>query len=213
MTKPQISTLSRIEKSRIALIAEQIRAATAWLEKRHNYTPAQLRNLTGGGQRDGTDVRAHECLHPNSITRIKHLRLSWTAMEYNPTTKRNVWREVPEQVAGGGAATLQWMWNPQLDTFEKLERILSEAIRLGFNLGFKLNADPLAAEPVSAPVKTALRPRVLAKRKLIHEPALGQTKHPVPVGAKKKPAKRKKAAKPAKTVKPSRARPPTQRAA
>jgi hypothetical protein len=123
--------------------------------KRHLYNQRHLRNLTGGGDKNGKGGNEEDRLHKNSILKIWDLRKIWAVPQpINPTLGRAYrkacsvaggtptmkkpkmhWIEAKEGASGfmGESGRYQWLWNPEVSTFEKLELILAEARRRGFD--------------------------------------------------------------------------------
>lgn len=118
--------------SEIYIHAERIRLATDFLVREHGYSLEHLRNLTGGGDREGNGAIEAERLHKNSILKIKELKPVW--MIWKKRLKGYITTEDPQAVGDDGQpAHREWLWNPQADTFERLELIVLEAKRLGFH--------------------------------------------------------------------------------
>lgn len=146
----------------ISRIAQQIRSATDYLINRHGYRLDEIRNLTGGANKaglmpDGSYVKGEDRLHKNSVMKIRDLRVGWAVQQ--PVNKDEVAELPPESEPAKRAKAMaklkkhwveaplgsvgfndkpgrwQWMWNPQVDTFEKLERITTEACKVGFGSG------------------------------------------------------------------------------
>lgn len=158
---PQRPTPTNIgeQNSEIGVMASHIRQAAEYLMKDCGYSIKHLENLTGGSTKDGIGGRKKERMHKNSILKIKDLRIAWTVLKplrakegaayeaavaaaeaagvkLDPSIKmpRLQWAEGLKRQRGfmNSPGREQWLWNPQVDSFEKLERILVEAKRLGF---------------------------------------------------------------------------------
>lgn len=143
---------SDLPPSEITILAQHIRQAADYLVVHHHYSLKQLQNLSGGYAKDAhlpiidprtgkaKHLKLDGCLHKNSLMKIKDLRLGYVALLTPSQTKpgggrvRKRWLPLDEGRTRlrGVQVRHQWMWNPQVDTFEKLERILTEALRLGF---------------------------------------------------------------------------------
>lgn len=117
-------------RSEIAILAEQIRLATEFLTKERGYKLEHLRNITGGGDADGNGIIDDEQrLHKNSVMKIKDLRPIYYVF------RKRRWVQTDDEDAvsdDGSPGRYEWMWNPQIDTLEKLELLVIEARRLGF---------------------------------------------------------------------------------
>jgi hypothetical protein len=184
-TRPTPTQLGE-EESEIGVMASHIRQAAEFLMKEYEYSLKNLENLTGGSTKDGVGGRKKERLHKNSVMKIKDLRIGWTILrplrahegviyeeavaaakaagvELDPSLKKPKlqWREGAKRSRGflGSAGREQWLWNPQVDSFEKLERILVEARRLGFVPKEVVQEAPKEA-PKAAPRKAVTRKRV-----------------------------------------------------
>lgn len=148
---------SMTKDSEIALVAQQIREAAQYLMKHHHVSLEQLRNITAGGNQygrlpNGRRITPGDRLHKNSVMKIKDLRVGWAvlvpvndhgviltpeqiaALGAEVETLRRRWHEAAVGAVGlgGRPGRWQWMWNPQVDTFEKLERIIGVACAHGF---------------------------------------------------------------------------------
>ena len=125
------------EPSQIGLLAERIRDAALYLISKRNWTLAALEEKLE--------------MHKNSTMRIKDLRVAWAVRRklvrddqpYKEGDKTRL-EEANEGDRGddGQLATRVWMWNPQIDTFEKLERLL----HLAEAEGFDVHAPPTGGE-------------------------------------------------------------------
>lgn len=123
----------------IALRALRIRQATEFLITKQFFSMTDLRKLTGPLMKRGERpiYGVAPALHKNSILNIKNLGPFWMIRAQPPDSKRGIgrhyqWRRVPDGVQPPPGSEIRWMWNPQMSTFEQLEFILAEAIRLGF---------------------------------------------------------------------------------
>jgi hypothetical protein len=108
--------------SEIALLATRIRLAMEYLTQVQGWSLAEIEKLTGEGD---------EALHKNSLMKIKDLERRY-AIRKPSGGGRTHWVEAPDQSRRPPDGRSQWMWNPQIDTFEKMEGILEKARELGF---------------------------------------------------------------------------------
>ncbi len=136
-------TRRRSQTSEVGLLAAQIRHAADYLISKHGYNWDDLSNITGGCDLKGKGGRQSERLHINSLMKLPDLwfgyavKLEQSAKKPPKTNAkdREIWIRATEGELNpdGTKGRYQWFWNPQLDTFERLERILNEAKRLGFD--------------------------------------------------------------------------------
>jgi hypothetical protein len=205
--------------SQCAALASMILHATRYLIT-CGYSLDHMRNLTGGGTKSGVGVIDTEKLHKNSVMKIGDLRIGYATLQLSDPANeksRKHWVEAPEGSLGVNDAKgnptpgrYQWMWNPQIDTFEKLERILSEAVRMGFDT--RSTIPPVAPE-IRALAKKAARGTKKAAAKAKPKVKAAPKKKAIPKPAPKKAAPKKKAAAKPKSKPVARERRPRQRQA
>lgn len=134
----------------ISALAELIREAVIFLMKQRRYSLDQLCFISGGGDRrghlngkSGRDAQGHaiaamphpdvvrDALHKNSILKVSEMRRAPT-VSIGQKRGRMIWKEIKDAGARRDSYVLQWLWSPQIETLEKLELLLEEAIREGF---------------------------------------------------------------------------------
>lgn len=103
-----------------------------FLSFRHGYTIPELRQITAGRTRAGHQLGSRRTndtpLHKNSLLKVFDMQIGWAVKQHRNGQVHWVKADAGET----GEGQWQWLWNPQVDTIEKLERILKEARRLGF---------------------------------------------------------------------------------
>jgi hypothetical protein len=114
-----MSTSTSRPDSRIARLAEEIRLAVEFLVG-EGYTLNALANETG--------------LHKNSIMRVPDMRVAWAVMKKQRKSRHLRLVEADESDRGSNRkpATLEWLWNPQCDTIERLEKLIEVARARGY---------------------------------------------------------------------------------
>jgi hypothetical protein len=138
--------------SAIAQLVSLVHAAFDFLKDEAGYKLDEIRIVTGGGSlvfdtRKVTLAEAEELgqlgdkreyLHKNSVLKIRELRYALAVrrrINRKSKTGKMHWvkaRGPRERGDDNERASMQWLWSPQIDTFERLERLVAEAERLGF---------------------------------------------------------------------------------
>lgn len=119
-----------IPDSQIGLLATRIRDAAHFLIHEKGWSLVQ--------------IEAHLDMHKNSTMRIKDLRSAWTVRRRISSSSKGPWRggaekfrfvEAQEGDTGDDGLLAQptWLWNPQIDTLERLERLIHLAEAEGFD--------------------------------------------------------------------------------
>jgi hypothetical protein len=141
----------------ISVLATRVYNAMRFLHEDRHYKLEEIRIVTGGGSlvdEDGQKItilddahmkklthsgqlgRERDRLHKNSVLKIRDLRFTLAVRKFiNGRSGKMHWVEAKnarEVGQDGKRASMQWLWSPQLDTFEQLERLVVEARKLGF---------------------------------------------------------------------------------
>lgn len=127
-------------QSEISTLAKRICEAVTFLIEERHYTLAALQDVVG--------------LHKNSVMRIRDLRVDWAVFRINRKGQRELEHATPDavgeryetdadgkilrdargkpKIVADEPASLRWLWNPQVDTIEKLEKPLMVAREQGW---------------------------------------------------------------------------------
>lgn len=141
----------------ISVLAGRVYNAMRYLHEECRYKLEEIRIVTGGGSlvddngnkitilddahlrrlsASGQLGRERDRLHKNSVLKIRDLRFTMAVRKFiNGKSGKMHWVEAKtsrEVGQDGKRASMQWLWSPQLDTFEQLERLVVEAQKLGF---------------------------------------------------------------------------------
>lgn len=149
------ASVARLHNSAICAWATKVREATEWLIEQHKFSLEELGHVTAGRYRGrarppGLATR----LHKNSLMKIRQLRLAYTVTVINEADGDVDWVEDPTMRLrnhDGSKGVWRWLWNPQVDTLERLDRIYTQAKMLGFEL-------PAPEEPVDVKPARAAKP-------------------------------------------------------
>jgi hypothetical protein len=142
--------IPRPAESEILKLARRIRNAAEYLVQVHHYKIGDFEPLTAA---EGLPP-----LHKNSLMRLRDLEISWMirvplrpggqiAQRVRGASNRWVRATRDATDAEGSKAVKQWVWNPQIDTLERLEGILHEAYALGFRDDWQPETSKLSRHP------------------------------------------------------------------
>lgn len=163
--------LTDLDKSLVSILADLIREAVLYLMRERRYSLDQLCYITGGGTRAAfieapQQAVMNESLHKNSLLKVTEMRRAPTVMT-GEHRGRKIWKEVKDLNTRG--LVVQWLWSPQIETIEKLELLLQEAIREGYRPESMLVMLPRAAvgfptqKTVALPARRRRRPAAESK--------------------------------------------------
>lgn len=132
------ASVARLHNNAITAWATKVREATQWLIEHHRFSLEELGEVTAGRFR-GRAGRFEDGvpLHKNSLLKIRFLRLGYTVTVRNKKTGIIEWIEDPTlkfHNHDGTEGAWRWLWNPQVETLERLDRIYTQARMLGFEL-------------------------------------------------------------------------------
>jgi hypothetical protein len=172
-----------------------------------------LCNLTGGAGASGTFTPGtrkispeiiEAAIHKNSLIKLRQLRLGYAVIirpRGHSSGTRPTWAVVDNPVPYAAGGRIYWLWNPQIDTLEKLELVLVEAERRGFQptdkpqtfsvpkrrVYFPKKGPPIVVKASKKPAKAKASP---AKAKISKPPKMADTPPPAPVAIRKKKSTR-----------------------